>query len=173
MKIKYTTMLTEKEQDAVCAKSARIRWGFTPKSIRAEFRRYMKGNDKTKAKVCYLLEDCNYHTLCGYLADCDVEAAEAWIEKEFPMPNPKKSNKTEVEAYILEGSKGKFLHINSTEDGNGTWFDWTPSIWEAYWDRKQSDLKLIADTEFSDFAEGYPKFHKVRYTAEMLGTIEG
>ena len=165
MKIEYWKMLTKKEQEAVRAKSARIDWGFTPKTIRAEFRRYMKGNDKTKAKVCSLLEDCNYHTLCGYLANGNVQAAVEWMDKEMPLPEP--TEKT-VTAYVMEGSKGKYLHMNATEDGNGTWFDWTENMFEAYWDKSLEDLKNIAETEFSDFEKDYPKFHKVRFSAEVL-----
>ena len=76
-----------------------------------------------------------------------------------------------IETYVMEGSKGKFLHINATEDGNGTWFDWTPSIWEAYQnDLKQ--LKEIALGEFSNFDKGYPKFHKVRFTCEKIETVK-
>ena len=169
MKIEYWKMLNDKEKDAVCAKSARIRWGFTPKTIRAEFRRYMRGNDKTKAKVCYLLEDCNYHTLCGYLANGDVAAAFEWIDKEMPLPVPV-SQKT-VTAYIMEGSQGEYLHMNSTEDGDGTWWDWSKNMFEAYWNKSLEDLQEIADTEFSDFGENYPKFHKVRFSAKILETV--
>ena len=170
MKLEYWKMLTKKEHDAVCAKSARIRWGFTPKSIRAEFRRYMKGNDKTKAKVCCLLEDCNYHTLCGYLANGDVSAAVEWMDKEMPLPAPV-SQKT-VTAYIMEGSKGEYLHMNSTEDGDGTWWDWSKNMFEAYWNKDLEGLQEIASTEFSDFKEGYPKFHKVKFSAKILETIQ-
>ena len=76
-----------------------------------------------------------------------------------------------IETYVMEGSKGKFLHINAIEDGNGTWFDWTPSIWEAYW-HDLEPLKEIAMLEFSDFEEGYPKFHKVRFTCEKIETVK-
>lgn len=76
-----------------------------------------------------------------------------------------------IETYVMEGSNGKFLHINATEDGNGTWFDWTPSIWEAYW-HDLEPLKEIAMLEFSDFEKGYPKFHKVRFTCEKIETVK-
>ena len=78
----------------------------------------------------------------------------------------------EVEAWVMEGSKGKYLHMNSTEDGDGTWFDWTENMFDAYWDKSLDDLKDIAETEFSDFEENYPKYHKVRFTAEVLETAQ-
>jgi hypothetical protein len=77
-----------------------------------------------------------------------------------------------VEAWVMEGCKGKYLHINATEDGNGTWFDWTESIWEAYWDKNLDSLKTIAETEFTEFVRGYPKFHKIRFTATTLESEE-
>jgi hypothetical protein len=77
-----------------------------------------------------------------------------------------------IDTFIMEGSKGKYLRINCTEDGNGTWFDWTDSVWEAYWNHLEN-LEEIADTEFSDFEKGYPKFHRMRFTCEWTGTVEG
>ena len=77
-----------------------------------------------------------------------------------------------IETYVMEGSKGKFLHINAMEDGNGSWFDWTENIWEAYW-HDLDTLKEIAYGEFSDFDEGYPKYHKVRFTCEKIATDMG
>lgn len=69
-----------------------------------------------------------------------------------------------ITAWIMEGMPGQFLHINCTEDGDGTWFDWTPVIWCAYWMKSLEDLKNIAKTEFSDFPSGYPKFHKYDFS---------
>lgn len=75
------------------------------------------------------------------------------------------------EAYIMEGLPGQYLHINANPDEDGTWFDWTPCVWLAYiHDLEQ--LREIAQFEFSDFKEGYPKFHKVRLTCEVLETVK-
>ena len=179
MEIKFYEILNEKERDEVADYSVKILWGFSPESIREQIKRFENGDIKEKAKVCYLLEDCNYHTLCGLLANEEIAEAYKWVDKEMPLeededipieePNPQKNV---VEAWILEGSKGKYLHINSTEDGNGTWFDWTGNVFESYWNKSLEDLKNIAETEFSDFEENYPKFHKVRFTAEVLETAQ-
>ena len=171
MKIRFNEILTDAEKNEVACYSARIMWGFSPESIREQIKRYQNGDIKEKAKVCYLLEDCNFHELCGYLAEGKIEEAKRWIALEFPMDeDPKEDNIQEVEAWVMEGSKGKYLHMNSTEDGNGTWFDWTENMFDAYWDKSLDKLKEIAETEFSDFEENYPKFHKVRFTAEVLET---
>jgi hypothetical protein len=74
------------------------------------------------------------------------------------------------ETYIMEGSRGKFLHINADPSGDGTWFDWTPSVFEAYY-HDLDQLQEIARCEFSDFEEGYPKFHKVRFSFEKIETV--
>ena len=74
-----------------------------------------------------------------------------------------------IETFIVEMQKGKFLHINASEDGDGTWFDLTSSEFEAY----QHDLDVLREItqfEFSNFEKGYPKFHKVRFTVEKLKT---
>lgn len=173
MKIEFWKMLNESEQEEVRNYSAKIHWGFNENSIREQFNRYMNGDLKEKAKVCFLLEDCKFHELCGYLAEGMVADAKKWINDEFPLEDGSgDDNIQEVEAWIMEGSKGNYLHINSTEDGNGTWFDWTVNVFESYWVKSLEDLKNIAETEFSDFEENYPKFHKVRFTAEVLETSQ-
>lgn len=85
MAINFWEILTEAEKNAVSRKSARIRWGFTPQSIREELTAYKEGDIKAKAKVCALLEDCNFHTLCEYLSNGDVAAAEKWCDDKLPL----------------------------------------------------------------------------------------
>lgn len=75
-----------------------------------------------------------------------------------------------IDTFIMEGSKGKYLRINGTEDG--TWFDWTESVWKAYWNHLEK-LEEIADIDIGEFKEGYPKFHRMRFTCERTGTVEG
>ena len=83
--IDYYRTLTDEERELVTDYSAYIRWGFSPETIRAEFWHWKMGDLKAKAKVCYLLEDCNYHTLCGYLANGEEQKAKEWIDKEMPL----------------------------------------------------------------------------------------
>lgn len=79
--------------------------------------------------------------------------------------------KDEVVTYIMEGAKGKYLRINNADDGDGTWFDWTDTVWDAYW-HDLDNLEMIAAGEFHDFPEGYPKYHRIRFTYEKLDTAE-
>lgn len=82
-------------------------------------------------------------------------------------------NPTILDAWIVEMSPNRYLHMNVTEDGNGTWFDDTESIWEAYWNGSLDDIKEIAETEFSDYSADFPKYHKVRFTYKITETIGG
>lgn len=75
-----------------------------------------------------------------------------------------------IETYIMEVRKGEYLRINAMEDGDGTWFDFTKNVWDAYM-HDLNILKEIASGEFSDFELGYPKFHRVRYTFEKIDTV--
>lgn len=142
-------------------------------------------NELTKAqkeelKQALLIEreDCvSFAELCdcdNLVTDDELEAkwgGTMFSDDDFACSCDTLPPKASVDTYVMEGSKGKFLRINATEDGNGAWFDWTPSIWEAYWN-DLGQLKEIALGEFSDFDEGYPKFHHVRFTCENLETIE-
>lgn len=174
MRIDYRKILSNKEKKEVMCNSARIHWGFNAESIRELFKRYLDGDIKEKAKICYLLEDCNFHTLCGMLEEGKEEYAKKWIELEFPLDDGSgEDNTQEVEAWVMEGIKGNYLHINTAEDGDGTWWDWTSSIWDAYWDKSLDKLKDIAAFEFKDFEEGYPKYHKIKFTATLKETEQG
>ena len=85
MEIKFDEILTDAERDEVAAYSARIMWGFSPESIREQIKRFENGDIKEKAKVCYLLEDCNFHDLCGYLMCGEVSEAYKWADREMPL----------------------------------------------------------------------------------------
>ena len=171
MKIDYHKMLTANEKEAVCEYSAQIGWGFTPTSIRELLKRYIDGDIKEKAKVCYLLEDCNFHNICALLADEKVEEAKKQIDKDIPLPQ-KREGTDVVVAWVMETSNGKYLHMNTTEDGNGTFFDETESLFDAYWTKKLNALKEIRWGEFSAFEEGFPKYHKIRFSYEYLDTAQ-
>lgn len=84
-KIAYNRMLSEKQFNAVRSYASKIRWGFTPKGIRKQIERYQKGTELTKAKVCSLLEECNYHDLCKFLAVRDIESAIKWCDEGMPL----------------------------------------------------------------------------------------
>ena len=62
------------------------------------------------------------------------------------------------------------LNLYNTMEAYGTWFDWTPSVFEAYY-HDLDQLQEIARCEFSDFEEDYPKFHKVRFSFEKIETV--
>ena len=83
--IAYNRMLTEKQFDAIKSYATKISWGFTPNGIRKQLERYQKGTELTKAKVCSLLEECNYHELCKLLAKRDIEAAIKWCNDVMPL----------------------------------------------------------------------------------------
>ena len=63
--------------------------------------------------------------------------------------------------YVCEMAPGKFLRINQCEDGNGTWWDFTDSIFDAYWMQDRERLEEIALTEFHDFKEDFPRMRKI------------
>lgn len=75
-----------------------------------------------------------------------------------------------VTSFICELSKGFYLQIVPTEDGNGTYWTETSSIWEAYWDKDLEKLKGVVATEFvaDSFSKGYPKYHRVRFSYEKI-----
>ena len=57
-----------------------------------------------------------------------------------------------VKTWTAELSPGEFLHINSTEDGDGTWFDTTQNLFDAYWN-DHDQIENICETEFFDFVK--------------------
>ena len=48
-----------------------------------------------------------------------------------------------IETYIMEVRKGEYLRINAMEDGDGTWFDFTKNVWDAY----MPDLEIQKEVE--------------------------
>ena len=81
----FHRILTQEEKDLVKDYADYIRWGFSPATIRAEFWHWKIGDLKAKAKVCYLLEECNWHTLCRYLINGEEQKAKEWIDNEMPF----------------------------------------------------------------------------------------
>lgn len=71
--------LTEADHHKVSADSMRRGWGYSLADLRKEianFRKAMaKGDIHATSMICARLEDCNYHEVCGKLADGDMAAA--------------------------------------------------------------------------------------------------
>ena len=80
---RWNSILTANEAERVRDKAARIRWGFSRASLEKEICRFESGTVKTKAKVFYLLEDCNYHDVASALADYDVARAKDIADRIF------------------------------------------------------------------------------------------
>lgn len=72
-----------------------------------------------------------------------------------------------VRTWTAELSPGEFLHINSTEDGDGTWFDTTQNLFDAYWN-DHDQIENICETEFFDFVKGYPILREVEFSYKVL-----
>lgn len=79
-----------------------------------------------------------------------------------------KQLKTSIDAFVAEMSRGKFLKINQTEDGVGTYWTETTNLLEAYYSQKVEELKEICSFEFSNFPEGYPKFRLIHFAATEI-----
>ena len=71
--------LTDADHNAVQRDSVRRRWGYSLADLRkeiADFKNAMaKGDIHATSMICARLEDCNYHEVCGKLADGDMAAA--------------------------------------------------------------------------------------------------
>lgn len=71
--------LTEADHHKVSADSMRRGWGYSLADLRKEianFKKAMaKGDLHATSMICARLEDCNYHEVCGKLADGDMAAA--------------------------------------------------------------------------------------------------
>ncbi len=71
--------LTEADHHKVSADSTRRGWGYSLADLRKEianFKKAMaKGDLHATSMICARLEDCNYHDVCGKLAEGDMAAA--------------------------------------------------------------------------------------------------
>ena len=72
--------LTAKDTAKLQSYAARIKWGFSLKSLKRQIEKFRKGTEHDKAEVLFLLEDCNFHDAAAYLCDGDVEGAVKWAE---------------------------------------------------------------------------------------------
>lgn len=71
--------LTEADHHKVSADSMRRGWGYSLADLRKEianFKKAMaKGDIHATSMICARLEDCNYHDVCGKLAEGDIAGA--------------------------------------------------------------------------------------------------
>ena len=71
--------LTEADKRKVFADSARRGWGYSIADLRKEIANFkkamVKGDIHATSMICARLEDCNFHDVCGKLADGDMAAA--------------------------------------------------------------------------------------------------
>ena len=71
--------LTDADHHKVSADSMRRGWGYSLADLRKEianFKKAMaKGDIHATSMICARLEDCNYHDVCGKLAEGDIAGA--------------------------------------------------------------------------------------------------
>lgn len=72
---RWPDILSPKDVEELRDTAARIGWGFTRESLEEQLVMFEQGDTKAKARVFYLLEDCNYHDVAGALAKYDVAGA--------------------------------------------------------------------------------------------------
>lgn len=71
-------------------------------------------------------------------------------------------------AYICETAKGQFL----AKDGEDGW-KFVENPYDAHWCKTKGELADIIWTNFNmdeTFGKGYPLYHKVKFSYEMLTT---
>lgn len=81
----FYSILTKEEILEVKTEASDREWAFSPIDIREVVDRWEEGDQKEKAKVLYLLTDCNFHTLSGLLKKGDKAGAVAWMDTEMPL----------------------------------------------------------------------------------------
>ena len=79
--------LTAADQRAVSRDSMRRGWGYTMDDLMTEFAKFkraiQKGDRHATSMICARLEDCNYHTICGKLANGDLAGAKDAAEEMY------------------------------------------------------------------------------------------
>lgn len=75
---KWPELLTDKEVGECQAYSAKIHWGFSRRTLAKQIARFENGTIKTKCKVYFILEDCNFHEVANLLAEGRVKEAYEW-----------------------------------------------------------------------------------------------
>ena len=87
MKAKKTTditnwreLLTDEEVGKCQAFAAKIHWGFNRQSLTKLIERFERGRTKTKCKVYFILEDCNY-PCAKLIAEGKVKETYEWIKQ--------------------------------------------------------------------------------------------
>lgn len=77
----YEDYLTPAEQNKCRAFAASIHWGFNRDNLEKQIVKFEKGDDKVKAEVLCVLEDCNYHSLYRILCEEGGDAARKWADE--------------------------------------------------------------------------------------------
>lgn len=79
--------LTKADHRAVSRDSAHRGWGYSLDDLNKEFDKFkkamQKGDRHATSMICARLEDCNYHTICGKLADGDLAGAREAAEEMY------------------------------------------------------------------------------------------
>ena len=79
----WRELLTAEEVGKCQAFAAKIHWGFNRQSLTKLIERFERGRTKTKCKVFFILEDCNYHEVARLLAECKVKEAYEWANTQI------------------------------------------------------------------------------------------
>ena len=58
-------------------------WGFSMADCLRMIGDHMDGDTLTKEKIEFILEDCNFHTLNGFLSNEEYIRATEWVLKEY------------------------------------------------------------------------------------------
>lgn len=76
----WRELLTDEEVGKCQAFAAKIHWGFNRKSLTKLIERFERGRTKTKCKVYFILEDCNY-PCASLIAEGKVKETYEWIKQ--------------------------------------------------------------------------------------------
>lgn len=79
----WRKLLTDEEVGKCQAFAAKIHWGFSSKTLTKQIQRFEKGTMKTKCKVWFILEDCNFHDVAAMLANGKVKDAYEWANTQI------------------------------------------------------------------------------------------
>ena len=79
----WRKLLTNEEVGKCQAFAAKIHWGFSRKTLAKQISRFERGRTKTKCKVYFILEDCNFHEVAKLLAEGKVKEAYEWANTQI------------------------------------------------------------------------------------------
>lgn len=80
-------MLSDKDMSRMVSLNRRNHWGFSANMLMTQMRNYRKayrnGDTHTMELIEFRLEDANFHTECGLLADKDFEGFRQAVKECF------------------------------------------------------------------------------------------